>query len=107
MFKGGISGLMRQAQQMQDNMKKMQEQFSDIFVEGNSGAGAVKVKMNCKYVVDRISIEDSAYEDKEMLEDLLVAALNDAIRKVETTTQEKMSAFTAGIPLPPGMKFPF
>jgi nucleoid-associated protein EbfC len=107
MLKGGIGGLMKQAQQMQENMKKMQEQLGSIEVEGQSGAGMVKVLMTCKYDVRRVSIDPSVMDDREMLEDLLAAAVNDAVRRVETTTQEKMSGFTAGLNLPPGMKLPF
>ncbi|WP_417851956.1 YbaB/EbfC family nucleoid-associated protein [Thauera sinica] len=106
-MKGGIAGLMKQAQQMQENMKKMQDQLATVEVEGQSGAGMVKVLMTCKYDVRRVSIDDSVMDDKEMLEDLVAAAVNDAVRKVETTTQEKMSGFTAGLNLPPGMKLPF
>jgi DNA-binding YbaB/EbfC family protein len=95
MMKGGIAGLMKQAQQMQENMKKMQEQLATIEVEGQSGAGMVKVVMTCRHDV------------KEMLEDLVAAAVNDAVRRVESTVQEKMSGMTAGLPLPPGMKLPF
>ena len=107
MMKGGIAGLMKQAQQMQENMKKMQEQLALVEVEGQAGAGMVKVVMTCKYDVRRVSIDDSVMDDKEMLEDLIAAAVNDAIRKAEQTTQEKMGAFTQGLPLPPGMKLPF
>lgn len=107
MMKGGIAGLMKQAQQMQENMKKMQEQLASVEVEGQSGAGMVKVQMTCKYDVRRVSIDTSVMDDKEMLEDLVAAALNDAVRKVEATTQEKMSGFTSGLNLPPGMKLPF
>ncbi|MFV8825465.1 YbaB/EbfC family nucleoid-associated protein [Thauera sp. WH-2] len=106
-MKGGIAGLMKQAQQMQDNMKKMQDQLASIEVEGQSGAGMVKVQMTCKYDVRRVSIDASVMDDKEMLEDLVAAALNDAVRKVETATQEKMASVTAGLNLPPGMKLPF
>ena len=106
-MKGGIGGLMKQAQQMQENMKKMQEQLGSIEVEGESGAGMVKVQMTCKYDVRRINIDASVMDDKEMLEDLIAAAVNDAVRRVETTTQEKMSGFTSGLNLPPGMKLPF
>ncbi|WP_206186278.1 MULTISPECIES: YbaB/EbfC family nucleoid-associated protein [Thauera] len=106
-MKGGIAGLMKQAQQMQENMKKMQEQLASVEVEGQSGAGMVKVQMTCKYDVRRVSIDASVMDDKEMLEDLVAAALNDAVRKVEATTQEKMSGFTSGLNLPPGMKLPF
>ncbi|HJV27055.1 MAG TPA: YbaB/EbfC family nucleoid-associated protein [Aromatoleum sp.] len=107
MMKGGIAGLMKQAQQMQENMKKMQDQLADIEVEGQSGAGMVKVLMTCKYDVRRVSIDPSVMDDKEMLEDLVAAAVNDAVRRVETTTQEKMAGFTSGLNLPPGMKLPF
>ena len=107
MMKGGIAGLMKQAQQMQENMKKMQDQLATIEVEGQSGAGMVKVQMTCKYDVRRVSIDESVMDDREMLEDLLAAAVNDAVRRVETTTQEKMAGFTSGMNLPPGMKLPF
>jgi len=107
MMKGGIAGLMKQAQQMQENMKAIQDQLASVEVEGQAGAGMVKVQMTCKYDVRRVSIDDSVMDDKEMLEDLVAAALNDAVRKVEATTQEKMSGFTSGLNLPPGMKLPF
>ncbi len=107
MMKGGIAGLMKQAQQMQENMKKMQDQLASIEVEGQAGAGLVKVLMTCKHDVRRVSIDDSVMDDKEMLEDLVAAALNDAVRKAEAATQEKMASVTAGLNLPPGMKLPF
>lgn len=108
MMKGGLSGLMKQAQQMQDNMKKMQEQLAAMEVEGQSGAGMVKVVMTCRHDVKRVVIDDSLLkDDKEMLEDLIAAAVNDAVRRVEATTQEKMAGMTAGLPLPPGFKMPF
>ena len=108
MLKGGLGNLMKQAQQMQENMQKMQEKLALIEVEGLAGAGMVKVVMTCRHDVKRVSIDDSLMgEDKEMLEDLLAAAVNDAVRRVETTTQEKMSGFTSGLGLPPGMKLPF
>ncbi len=107
MMKGGIAGLMKQAQQMQENMKKMQDQLALVEVEGAAGAGMVKILMTCKYDVRRVSIDPSVMDDKEMLEDLLAAAVNDAVRRVESTTQEKMAGFTAGLNLPPGMKLPF
>ncbi|MBA2352934.1 MAG: YbaB/EbfC family nucleoid-associated protein [Burkholderiales bacterium] len=108
MMKGGLGGLMKQAQQMQENMQKMQEQLATVEVEGQSGAGLVKVTMTCRYDVKRVSIDNSLLtDDKDMLEDLVAAAVNDAVRKVEATTQEKMSGFTAGMGLPPGMKLPF
>jgi DNA-binding YbaB/EbfC family protein len=105
--KGGIANLMKQAQQMQENMQKAQEQLATIEVEGQSGAGMVKVLMTCKHDVKRVSIDASVMDDKEMLEDLIAAALNDANRRAEQTMQEKMSGFTAGLNLPPGMKLPF
>jgi DNA-binding YbaB/EbfC family protein len=105
MNKGQLAGLMKQAQQMQDNMRKMQEQLATIEVEGQSGAGLVKVVMTCRHDVKRIAIDPSLLsDDKEMLEDLVAAAVNDAVRRVETTVQEKMASVTAGLPLPPGMK---
>ncbi|MGP1678347.1 MAG: YbaB/EbfC family nucleoid-associated protein [Burkholderiales bacterium] len=108
MMKGQLAGLMKQAQQMQDNMRKMQEQLATVEVEGQSGAGMVKVVMTCKHDVKRISIDPSLVgDDKEMLEDLVAAAVNDAVRRVEATVQEKMSGFTAGMGLPSGMKLPF
>ena len=107
MMKGGIGGLMTQAQQMQENMKKMQEQLASVEVEGQSGAGMVKVIMTCKHDVRRVSIDPSVMDDREMLEDLLAAAVNDAVRRVEATTQEKMAGFTSGLNLPPGFKLPF
>ncbi|MBZ0106553.1 MAG: YbaB/EbfC family nucleoid-associated protein [Sulfuricella denitrificans] len=108
MMKGGIGGLMKQAQQMQENMQKMQEQLALVEVEGQAGAGMVKITMNCRHDVKRVSIDDSLMtEDKEMLEDLLAAAVNDAVRRVEQTSQEKMSGFTSGLNLPPGFKLPF
>jgi DNA-binding YbaB/EbfC family protein len=110
MFKGGmgnIAGLMKQAQQMQENMKKVQDGLGSIEVEGASGAGVVKIQMTCKYDVRRVTIDPSVMDDKEMLEDLIAAAVNDAVRKVEATTEEKMSGFTSGLNLPPGMKLPF
>ncbi|MFH1814701.1 YbaB/EbfC family nucleoid-associated protein [Methyloversatilis sp.] len=107
MMKGGIGGLMKQAQQMQENMKKMQDQLATVEVEGQSGAGMVKVVMTCKHDVRRVSIDPSVMDDREMLEDLLAAAVNDAVRRVETTTAEKMAGFTSGLNLPPGFKLPF
>ena len=107
MMKGGLAGLMKQAQQMQENMKKMQEQLASVEVEGQSGAGMVKVVMTCKHDVRRVAIDPSVMDDREMLEDLLAAAVNDAVRRVEATTQEKMAGFTSGLNLPPGFKLPF
>ena len=107
-MKGGLGPLMKQAQQMQENMKNMQEQLATVEVEGQSGAGMVKIVMTCRYDVKRVNIDDSLLnDDKDMLEDLVAAAVNDAVRRVEATTQEKMSGVTAGMGLPPGMKLPF
>jgi len=104
--KGQIAGLMKQAQQMQENMRKMQEQLAAIEVEGQAGAGLVKVVMTCKHDVKRVNIDPSLLaDDKDMLEDLVAAAVNDAVRRVEATVQEKMAGVTAG--LPPGLKLPF
>ena len=106
-MKGGIAGLMKQAQQMQENMKKAQEQLAQVEVEGQSGAGMVKVIMTCSHDVRRVSIDSSVMDDKEMLEDLIAAAFNAAVRRGEETSQEKMAGFTAGLNLPPGFKMPF
>lgn len=108
MMKGQIAGLMRQAQQMQEDMKKAQEALSEILVEGAAGGNLVKVTMTCRHDVKRVTIDPSLLaDDKDMLEDLVAAAFNDALRKAEATSAEKMSAVTAGMPLPPGMKLPF
>ena len=108
MMKGQLAGLMKQAQQMQENMRKLQEQLATVEVEGQSGAGLVKVVMTCKHDVKRVVIDPSLLgDDKDMLEDLVAAAFNDAVRKAESTAQEKMSGLTAGLPLPPGFKMPF
>jgi DNA-binding YbaB/EbfC family protein len=108
MMKGQLAGLMKQAQAMQDNMKKAQDELATIEVEGQSGAGLVKVTMTCKNDVKRVAIEPTLLaEDKDMLEDLVAAAFNDAVRRAEQVSTEKMGKITAGMPLPPGMKFPF
>ena len=108
MMKNQLAGLMKQAQQAQENMKKAQEELARIEVEGQSGAGLVKVVMTCRHDVRRVTIDKSLMgEDKDMLEDLLAAAINDAVRRVESTTQEKMSGLTMGMPMPPGFKLPF
>jgi hypothetical protein len=105
MNKGQLAGLMKQAQQMQETMRKMQEQLATIEIEGQSGAGVVKVVMTCRYDVKRVVIDPSLLaDDKEMLEDLVAAAVNDAVRRVESTVQEKMAGVTSGLPLPPGLK---
>ena len=107
-MKGGIGQLMKQAQQMQADMQKAQEEMGNLTVTGESGAGMVKITMTCKHVVRALEIDDSLVgDDKEMLEDLIVAAFNDAVRKVENTVQEKFSGMTGGLSLPPGMKLPF
>jgi DNA-binding YbaB/EbfC family protein len=107
MMKGGLSGLMKQAQQMQANMKKAQEELAIIEVEGQAGAGAVKVTMTCSHDVRRVVLDASVMDDKEMLEDLIVAALNDANKQAAETSKKRMSGFTAGMNLPPGMNLPF
>lgn len=108
MMKGQLAGLMKQAQQMQDNMRRLQDELGAMEVEGQSGAGMVKVSMTCKHEVKRVTIDPSLLkDDKEMLEDLVAAAMNDAARKAEAAVQEKMAALTGGLGLPPGMKLPF
>ncbi len=107
MIKGGIGNMMKQVQLMQQNMQKAQEQLAETEVEGVSGAGMVKITMTCRNDVRRVQIDPGVMDDKEMLEDLIAAAMNDAVRKAEATTQEKMGAITQGMPLPPGMKLPF
>ena len=107
-MKGNIGQLMKQAQMMQENMRRMQESLGSMEVEGQSGAGMVKVLMSCKHEVKRVSIDPSLVkDDREMLEDLIVAACNDAARKVEATISEKMAGMTAGLGLPAGFKLPF
>jgi len=108
MMKNQLAGLMKQAQAMQDNMKKAQEQLALIEVEGQSGAGLVKVVMTCKNDVKRVTIDPSLLaDDKDMLEDLVAAAFNDAVRKAEATSAEKLGGLTAGLNLPAGFKMPF
>lgn len=108
MMKNQLAGLMKQAQAMQDNMKKAQEQLALIEVEGVAGAGMVKVVMTCKNDVKRVSIDPSLLaDDKDMLEDLVAAAFNDAVRKATATSEEKMGGLTSGMALPPGFKMPF
>ena len=108
MMKGGIGNLMKQAQQMQEKMQRMQEEVAKIEITGESGAGLVKVTMTGKHEVRRLMIDDSLMsDDKEMLEDLIAAAVNDAVRRVEQKQQEMMSSVTAGMNLPAGMKLPF
>ena len=108
MMKGQLAGLMKQAQAMQDNMKRAQDELALVEVEGQSGAGLVKVTMTCKHDVKRVAIDPSLLaEDKDMLEDLVAAAFNAAVRKAEEVSTETMGKLTAGMPLPPGMKLPF
>ena len=107
-MKGGLGNLMKQAQKMQENMQKAQEELANMEVTGQAGGGLVSVVMTGRHDVRRVSIDQSLMdEDKEMLEDLLAAAVNDAVRQVETTSQEKMASMTSGMPIPPGMKLPF
>lgn len=107
-MKGGIGQIMKQAQKMQEDMQKAQEEMASLTVTGESGAGMVRITMTCKHQVRAIEIEDSLVgDDKEMLEDLITAAFNDAVRKVESTVQEKFSGMTSGMSLPPGLKLPF
>lgn len=108
MMKNQLAGLMKQAQAMQDNLRKAQDELGLTEVEGQSGAGLVKVVMSCKHDVKRVSIDPSLLgDDRDMLEDLVAAAFNDAVRRAEQVSSEKMSRITAGMPLPAGMKFPF
>jgi DNA-binding YbaB/EbfC family protein len=107
-MKGGIGNLMKQAQLMQDNMKKLQGELAVTEVEGQSGSGMVKIIMTGRHEVKRVVIDPRLLaDDRELLEDLVAAAVNDAARRVEAMTQEKMAGVTAGMPLPPGLKLPF
>ena len=107
-MKGGIGQLMKQAQQMQADMQKAQEEMANLTVTGESGGGMVKLTMTCKHEIRSLDIDDTVYsDDKEMLEDLIVAAFNDAVRRVEKTVQEKFSGMASGLSLPPGLKLPF
>lgn len=108
MFKGGMGNMMKQAQQMQERMQKNQEELAKTEVVGEAGAGLVKVTMTCSHAVRRVDIDASLMEDdKEMIEDLVAAAFNDGVRRVQETTKEKMAGVTGGMPLPPGFKMPF
>ncbi|HDY99750.1 MAG TPA: YbaB/EbfC family nucleoid-associated protein [Pseudomonas sabulinigri] len=108
MMKGGMAGLMKQAQEMQEKMAKMQEELANAEVTGQSGAGLVSVVMTGRHDVRRVSIDDSLMqEEKEVLEDLIAAAFNDAVRKLESASKDKMSGMTAGMNLPDGFKMPF
>jgi len=108
MMKGGMGNLMKQAQKMQENLQKAQEEIANMVVTGESGAGLVKVEMNGRHDVKGIHLDESLMEeDKEILEDLIAAAVNDANRKVESTSQEKMAKVTGGMQMPPGFNMPF
>lgn len=108
MFKGGMGNIMKQAQQMQERMQKSQEELATIEVIGEAGAGMVKVTMTCNHNVKRVHIDDSLMDDdKDMIEDLVAAACNDAVRRVAETSKEKMADVTGGMNLPPGFKMPF
>jgi nucleoid-associated protein EbfC len=108
MMKGQLAGLMKQAQAMQENLKRAQDELAQLEVEGQSGAGLVKVVMTCKHDVRRVAIDPSLLaDDKDMLEDLVAAAFNDGVRRAEELSAERMGKLTAGMQLPPGMKLPF
>ena len=108
MMKNQLAGLMKQAQAMQDNLKRAQEELARTEVEGQSGAGLVKVTMTCRHDVKRVAIDSSLVgEDRDMLEDLVAAAVNDAVRRAEKVKDEKMAGLTGGMPLPPGFNLPF
>jgi DNA-binding YbaB/EbfC family protein len=108
MMKNQLAGLMKQAQAMQENMKKAQEAIAAMEIEGQSGGGMVKVLMTGRHDVKRVTIDPSLLgEDKDMLEDMVAAAINDAVRKIDAASQEKMSGLSAGMGLPPGLKLPF
>ncbi len=108
MIKGGMGDLMKQAQQMQEKLQRAQEEIANAEVTGESGAGMVRIQMNGRHDVKHVDIDASLMqEDKDILEDLIAAAINDAVRKVETTSQEKMAGLTGGMGMPPGFKMPF
>jgi DNA-binding YbaB/EbfC family protein len=108
MMKGGLGNLMRQAQQMQETMQKAQAELADLEVTGESGGGMVKVTLNGRHEAKKVTIEPKLLgEDRDLLEDLLVAAVNDAVRKIAARSQEKYSGLMSGLTLPPGMKLPF
>jgi DNA-binding YbaB/EbfC family protein len=107
-MKGGIGNLMKQAQKMQADMQKAQEELAALEITGQSGGGMVEVVMNGRHEVRRVRLDPGLLaDDKDMLEDLIAAAINDAVHKVEQTTRERMSGMTAGLNLPPGFKLPF
>ena len=106
-MKGNLAGLMQQAQKMQQEMQKAQEELARLEVTGEAAGGLVRVTMTGKHAVRRLEIDPSLLDDREMLEDIVTAAVNDAVNRIASTTQDRMSDMTAGIPLPPGMKLPF
>ncbi len=106
MMKGNIAQLMQQAQKMQENVKKAQQELASLEVTGQAGGGLVEVVMTGRHEVRRISIDESVADDREMIEDLTAAAVNDAVNRVQQATQEKMSGLTGGLPLPPGFTLP-
>ncbi len=106
-MKGALGGLMKQAQKMQDDMKLAQAELANAEVTGQAGGGMVSVVMTGRHDLRRVSIDDSVMDDKEMLEDLLAAAVNDAVRQIESVSKDKMSGMTDGLNLPPGFKLPF
>ena len=106
-MKGNLAGLMQQAQKMQQEMQKAQEELASLEITGEAAGGLVKVTMTGKHAVRRVEIDPSLLDDKEMLEDIVTAAVNDAVNRIASSTQDRMSDMTAGIPLPPGMKLPF
>ena len=106
-MKGGLGNLVKQAQEMQANLQKVQEELANMEVTGEAGGGMVKVTMTGRHDVRGVRIADEVMEDREMLEDLVAAAVNDAVRRIESESKERMSGLTAGMNLPPGMKLPF
>ena len=106
-MKAGLGGLMKQAQKMQDDMKHAQAELANAEVTGQAGGGMVSVVMTGRHDLRHVSIDDSVMDDKEMLEDLLAAAVNDAVRQIESVSKDKMSGMTDGLNLPPGFKLPF
>ncbi|RFF26752.1 MULTISPECIES: YbaB/EbfC family nucleoid-associated protein [unclassified Wenzhouxiangella] len=101
-MKGNISQLMQQAQKVQEDLKKAQEELAELEVIGESGGGLVKVEMNGRHEVRRVSIDPEVADDREMVEDLMAAAINDAVKRIQETTKERMSGLTGGLPMPPG-----
>jgi len=106
-MKGGIGNLMKQAQKMQEDMQKAQEEIATMEIEGQSGGGLVKVVMNGAHELRKVTIDDSLLDDKEMLEDLIAAAVNDASHRLADASKDRLSGLTSGMELPPGMKLPF